>query len=258
MLVAFERAGPSRPTPLIDGSRLGRWHHQACRTRRPLCRSGLRGGSAILRSGRRVEALFERRPPEEVRIILTSTPGDRIPVTTHKRNIVISVADVLGDPGKLAISPQVLGCAGVSRVRCSAVSRSTIRRTAGSSGCRSETLYRSRATSSGSSFGLLFDAYWSGSPVLRTSAVLLWRPATAHQVEHPRQSAFSGRRRLAAISSSTLTEIAGSTPDGHADLKLTRPSFGAAFSVFGGRFVALLTVSPSCPPSRCLPPPRPC
>jgi hypothetical protein len=56
-----------------------------------------------------LDGLLVRRPPEEVRVILTSTPGDRIPMTTHKRNVVIGVADVVGAPGKLAISPQALG-----------------------------------------------------------------------------------------------------------------------------------------------------
>ena len=118
----------------------------------------------------RVEALFERRPPEEVRIILTSTPGDRAPVATLKRNIVISVADVLSAPGKLAISPQILGV----RVFPGQVQRRFPIDHSDDYGIvwlRNETL-TFRSDKQRQLLGLMFDAYWSGSPECRTAAVL--------------------------------------------------------------------------------------
>ena len=88
---------------------------------------------------RRVEGLFWSAGRRcEARVILTSTPGDRIPVVaSHKRNHVISVADVMWTKaaGKLAISPQAVCGHGCSRVKSSAVSRSTIRMTTALSGC---------------------------------------------------------------------------------------------------------------------------
>ncbi len=83
---------------------------------------------------RKVGALLERRPPGEVRVILTSTPGDRLPVAASKKDIIISVTDVAKAPGKLAISPQAVGARGPSRARRSIGSRSIILKIAGSFG----------------------------------------------------------------------------------------------------------------------------
>lgn len=108
MLVGFERAGPSRPTPLIDGVAwdIGTIRLKGAKSPVPVWFTRRLSDPAVLE---KVGALFERRPPEEVRVILTSTPGDRILMTANKRNIVISIADVASAPGKLAISPQTLG-----------------------------------------------------------------------------------------------------------------------------------------------------
>jgi hypothetical protein len=108
MLVAFDRAGPSRPTPLISDLvwDVGTIKFAGAKAPVPVWfarRLGDPGGWAEL------EALIGRKPPQEIRIILTSTPGERIPETAQKRNHIINVADVAGDPAKLAISPQVLG-----------------------------------------------------------------------------------------------------------------------------------------------------
>ena len=118
----------------------------------------------------KVEELIERRPPEENRIILTSTQGDHIPTTSQRRNHIISVADVTRSPGTLAISPQVLG----ARVFPGQVQRRFPIDHSEDCGLvwhRGETL----------TFGgdkqrqllqLLFSAYWVGAPVLRVAAVL--------------------------------------------------------------------------------------
>ena len=169
MLVAFERAGPSRPTPLIPDlvwdvgtikltdakSSVPVWFV------RRLADPGVWGNLA---------ALFERRPPDEVRVVLTSTSGERIPITANRRNVVVSVADVIGSPGKLAISPQALG----ARVFPGQVQRRFPIDHSEDCGIvwhRGETL----------TFGgdkqrkllqRLFAAYWAKSAVLRIAALL--------------------------------------------------------------------------------------
>ena len=169
MLVGFERAGPSRPPPLIDGFAwdIGTIRLKGAKSRVPVWFTRRLSDPAVWE---KVDALFERRPPEEVRVILTSTPGDRIPMTANKRNIVISIADVASAPGKLAISPQALG----ARVFPGQVQRKFPIDHSDDCGIvwhRDETL----------TFGgdkqrrflqFLFEAYWSKSQVLRLAAVL--------------------------------------------------------------------------------------
>jgi hypothetical protein len=117
-----------------------------------------------------LDGLLARMPPEEVRVILTSTPGDRIPVNSRKRNHMVNVADVVGDPRKLAISPRILGArvlpGQVQRrfpidhsEECGLVWHGGKTLTFG--GDKQRLLLQ-----------LLFAAYWAGSPVLRVAAVL--------------------------------------------------------------------------------------
>ena len=169
MLVAFDRAGPSRPTPLISDLvwDVGTIKFAGAKAPVPVWfarRRGDPGGWA------QFEALIGRKPPQEIRIILTSTPGERIPETTQKRNHIINVADVAGDPAKLAISPQVLGARvfpGQVQHRfpidhsedCGLVWHGD--QTLIFGGDKQRLLLQ-----------LLFAAYWSGSPVLRVAAVL--------------------------------------------------------------------------------------
>jgi hypothetical protein len=169
MLLAFERAGPSRPSPLIDGFvwDVGTIRLTGASSPVPVWFARRLSDPAVWT---RLDALLERRPPEEVRVILTSTPGDRIPITPNKRNVIVGVADVLGTPGKLAISPQSLG----ARVFPGQVQRRFPIDHSEECGLvwhRGETL----------TFGgdkqrrllqILFAAYWSKSPVLRIAAVL--------------------------------------------------------------------------------------
>lgn len=169
MLVAFERAGPSRPSPLIDGFvwDVGTIRLTGAKSPVPVWFARRLSDPAVWT---RLDALLERRPPDEVRVILTSTPGDRIPITPNKRNVIVGVADVLGTPGKLAISPQSLG----ARVFPGQVQRRFPIDHSEECGLvwhRGETL-----TFSGDKqrrlLQILFAAYWSKSPVLRIAAVL--------------------------------------------------------------------------------------
>lgn len=169
MLVAFERAGPSRPSPLIDGFvwDVGTIRLTGAKSPVPVWFARRLSDPAVWT---RLDALLERRPPEEVRVILTSTPGDRIPITPNKRNVIVGVADVLGTPGKLAISPQSLG----ARVFPGQAQRRFPIDHSEECGLvwhRGETL-----TFSGDKqrrlLQILFAAYWSKSPVLRIAAVL--------------------------------------------------------------------------------------
>lgn len=169
MLVAFERAGPSRPVPLIADVvwDVGTITLAGAKAPVPVWFARRLGDPAIWAQ---VEALIGRRPPQEIRIILTSTPGERIPETALKRNHLINVADVSGDPHKLALSPQMLG----ARVFPGQVQRRFPIDHSEDCGIvwhRGEAL-TFRSDKQRQLLGLLFDAYWSGSPECRTTAVL--------------------------------------------------------------------------------------
>ena len=169
MLVSFERQGASTPQPLIKDQLwdVGTIKLAAAKAPVPVWFARRLGYPAVCAT---VDGLFERRPPETVRIILTSTPADRVPITTHKRNILISVADVLNAPGKLAISQKILGARvfpGQLQHRfpidhseeCGLVWHRGKTFTFG--GDKQRLLLQ-----------LLFAAYWAGSTVLRVAAVL--------------------------------------------------------------------------------------
>ncbi len=169
MLVAFERAGPSRPTPLVSDLiwEVGIIKLAGAKSPVPIWFARRLGDPAVRA---KLEALIGRKPPQEIRIILTSTPCERIPQTAQKRNHIINVADVAGDPAKLAISPQVLG----ARVFPGQVQR---RFPIDHSDDYGIVWLRGETLTFGSDkqrqlLGLLFDAYWSGSPVCRTAVVL--------------------------------------------------------------------------------------
>ena len=169
MLVAFERAGPSRPTPLVSDLiwEVGTIKLAGAKAPVPVWFARRLGDPGVWAQ---LEALIGRKPPQEIRLVLTSTPGQRIPATTQKRNHIINVADVAGDPAKLAISPQVLG----ARVFPGQVQR---RFPIDHSDDYGIVWLRGETLTFGSDkqrqlLGLLFDAYWSGSPVCRTAVVL--------------------------------------------------------------------------------------
>lgn len=168
-LVAFERAGPSRPTPLIADLiwDVGTIKLAGAKAPVPVWFARRLSDPGVWAQ---LEALIARRAPQEIRIILTSTAGGYIPETSQKRNHIISVADVASDPTKLAISPQVLGARvfpGQAQRRfpidhsddCGLVWHGDKTRSFG--GDKQRLLLQ-----------ILFAAYWSGSPVLRVAAVL--------------------------------------------------------------------------------------
>ncbi len=189
MLVSFERQGVPVPQPLIKDQLwdIGTMKLAGAKALAPVWFARRLGDPAVWA---RVEALFERRPPEEVRIILTSTPGDCVPVTTRKRNIVISVADVLSAPGKLAISPQILG----ARVfPGQAQRRFPIDH---SEDCGIVWLKGEAIKFGGDKQRLLlqqlFDAYWAKSRGCRTAVVL--EEAGYEPKVNSLSKAFSGRK----------------------------------------------------------------
>lgn len=169
MLVAFERAGPSSPTLLHAGLIWDAGTIKLAGAKAPVSvwfarRLGDPGVWA------QFEALIGRKPPQEIRIVLTSTSGERVPETSQKRNHIINVADIAGDPAKLAISPQILA----ARVFPGKAQR---RVPIDHSDDYGIVWLRGEALTFGSDkqrqlLGLLFDAYWSGSPECRTAVVL--------------------------------------------------------------------------------------
>ena len=189
MLVAFERAGPSRPTPLIAELLwdVGTIKLTGAKAPVPVWFARRLGDPAVWAQH---DDLLGRRPPQKIRIILTSTPGERIPETAQKRNHIISVGDVVGDPRKLAISLQVL----VARVFPGQVQRRFPIDHSDDYGIvwlRNEIL-TFRSDKQRQLLGLLFDAYWSGSPVCRTAVVLFeagYKDGTNSLVK-----VFSGRK----------------------------------------------------------------
>jgi hypothetical protein len=169
MLVAFERAGPSRPTPLIADLIWDVGTIKLAGAKAPVPVWFARRLSDP-RVWAQLETLIALKPPHEIRIILTSTPGGRIPETSQKRNHIISIADVAGDPAELAISPQILGARvfpGQSQRRFPIDHSDDY----GIVWLRGETLTFG-SDKQRQLLGLLFDAYWSGSPECRTAAVL--------------------------------------------------------------------------------------
>ena len=108
MLVGFERVSPARPVSLINGVAwdIGSIRLMAANSPVPVWFARRLGDPEVWSS---LDVLFERRPPDEARVVLTSTRGDRIPNTANRRNVVVSVSDVVESAGKLAISPHALG-----------------------------------------------------------------------------------------------------------------------------------------------------
>jgi hypothetical protein len=169
MLVGFDRTASEHPIPLIDGIAwdIGTVRLAGAKSPVPVWFARRLSDPAVWQG---LDALFARRPPDEIRLVLTSTPGDRIPVTTNRRNVVVSLADVVGSAGNLAISPQAL----VARVFPGQVQRRFPIDHSDDCGIvwhRGETL----------TFGgdkqrlllqLLFAAYGAKSPVLRVAYVL--------------------------------------------------------------------------------------
>lgn len=117
----------------------------------------------------KVSDVMRRRPPEEVRVTLTSTCGELL-LEPGRRDIVVAVSDVLAVPGGLAISPKMLG----ARVFPGQAQR---RYPIDHSENYGVVWLRDEIMEFGGDkhrafLGILFDAYWAGKPVLRSADVL--------------------------------------------------------------------------------------
>ena len=169
MLMPFERQGPSAPQPLIKDQLwdLGTIKLASAKAPVPIWFARRLGDPS---TWSQMVGLIERRPVAEKRIILTSTRGDRILPAPNTRHVIVSVADVLNDQGKLAIAPQVLG----ARMYPEEVQRRfpiDHSEDCGIVWLKGETL-TFRGDKQRLLLKQLFDEYWSGSPVCRTSAIL--------------------------------------------------------------------------------------
>ena len=169
MLVGFERAAPARPISLVDGVAwdIGTIRLAGTKSPVPVWFARRLSDPAVWQN---IDALLMRRPSDEARVILTSTPGDRLPVASSKRDIVISVTDVASAPGKLVISPKALG----ARVFPGQVQRRFPIDHSEDCGIvwhRGETL-TFRGDKQRRFLEILFSAYWSKSQVLRLATVL--------------------------------------------------------------------------------------
>ncbi len=188
MLVAFERAGPSRPTPLIPDLvwEVGTIKLTGAKAAVPIWFARRLADPGVWTQ---LEALTARRPPQEIRIILTSTPGERIPETTQKRNHVINVADVAGDLAKLAISPQALA----ARVFPGQAQRRFPIDHSEDYGVVyvHDEEFKFRGLQHRDLLAILFEAYWSGRPVRRTITAL--SDAGFSEKTNSLSKAFSGR-----------------------------------------------------------------
>lgn len=168
MLVQFDRAG-SPPQELIDGHLIDLGVIRMAGTENPVPVWFARclGSNDI---SQKVFALMERRPSAGLRVIFTSTSGDRIPVSPNKRDVIVAVSDVFAGPGSLAISPQILS----ARLFPGQVQRREPIDHSHDYGIvwlRGKPI-RFRGDRQRQALRQLFDAYWRGSPRLRTAVVL--------------------------------------------------------------------------------------
>lgn len=188
ILVKFDRTAPARPDPQIDGVAwdIGTIRLKGAKSPVPVWFVRRLSDSAVWD---RVAALLERRPPDQLRVILTSTPGDRIPITANKANVVISIADVASAPGKLAISPQAVG----RRVFPGQAQRRFPIDHSDDYGVVyvHEEEFKFRGLRHRDFLAILFDAYWSGRPVCRTITAL--SDAGFSEKTNSLSKAFSGR-----------------------------------------------------------------
>jgi len=168
MLMQFDRAGSSQPRALIEGLLLDVGVIRLTGASAPVPVWFARRLSDPL-VWQKVSDLMRRRPVDEVRVILTSTPGDLLP-ETGRRDVVVSISDVLTTPGSLAISPRILG----ARVFPGQAQR---RYPIDHSENYGVVWLRDDKMEFGGDkqrafLEILFDAYWSRKPVLRSADVL--------------------------------------------------------------------------------------
>ncbi len=188
MLVNFDRTAPERPVPLIDGIAwdIGTLRLKGAKSPVPVWFARRLIDPAVWDS---VAALLERRPPDQVRVILTSTPGHCIPITIPKPNVVISIADVASASGKLALSPQAVG----KRVFPGQAQRRFPIDHSEDYGVVyvHDEEFKFRGLRHRDFLAILFEAYWSGRPARRTITAL--SDAGFSEKTNCLSKAFSGR-----------------------------------------------------------------
>jgi hypothetical protein len=188
MLVGFERAAPARPVSLIDGVAwdIGTIRLRGAKSPVPVWFARRLSDPAVWE---RVAGLLERRPPEEARVVLTSTRGDRIPSAVPKPNVIVSMDDVASAPGKLALSPHGVG----KRVFPGQAQRRFPIDHSEDYGVVyvDDEEFKFRGLLHRELLAILFDAYWSGRPVCRTIPTLI--EAGFSEKTNSLSKAFSGR-----------------------------------------------------------------
>lgn len=169
MLVKFDRAGSPPPKTLVEGHLLdlGMIRLAGAEKPVPVWFARCLGTPGVWQ---KVAAFMERRPSVGPRIILTSTRGERIPPSPNRRDVIVAVSDVLAGQGSLAISPEILSV----RVFPGQVQRREP--IDHSENCGVVWLRGERLEFGGDKqrafLEILFDAYWAGKRVRRTSEVL--------------------------------------------------------------------------------------
>ncbi|WP_420397242.1 hypothetical protein [Nioella sp.] len=188
MLVGFERVAPERPVSLIDGIAwdIGNIRLAGAKSPVPVWFARRLSDPVIWD---KFCTLADNRSPDAVRVILTSTSGGRIPKIANKRNIVISATDVASAPGKLAISPSAVAM----RVFPGQAQRRFPIDHSDDYGVVYvyEQEIKFRGLLHRDFLALLFNAYWSGSPVCRTIPTLI--EAGFSEKTNSLSKAFSGR-----------------------------------------------------------------
>lgn len=188
MLMPFERQGSEGLTTLIADHL---WDAGAIRV--PGARApvpvwfGRRLGDPQIWA--QVASLAERRPATEMRVLITSTRGDRLPMAPDRRHVLVAAADVLEAPNRLAISPQMLA----TRVFPHQVQRRYPIDHSNDYGIvwlRDET-FKFRGDKHRKLLEQLFEAYWAGKPILRVTLVL--SEAGFSDSTNSLSKAFSGR-----------------------------------------------------------------
>jgi len=188
MLVGFERVAPARPVSLINGVAwdIGFIRLKGANSPVPVWFARRLSAPVIWD---RFCSFADSRPPDAVRVILTSTSGGRIPKIANKRNIVISVTDVASASGKLAVSPSAVAM----RVFPGQAQRRFPIDHSDDYGIVYvyEQEIKFRGLLHRDFLALLFDAYWSGRPVCRTIPTLI--EAGFSEKTNSLSKAFSGR-----------------------------------------------------------------
>jgi hypothetical protein len=169
MLVQFDRAGSPPPKTLVEGHLLDLGVIKLAGSEKPVPVWFARclGNPDVWQ---KVSGFMERRPPVGMRVILTSTRGERIPASLNRRDVIVAVSDVFAGPGSLAISPEMLN----ARVFPGQVRH---REPIDHSENYGVVWLRGKPISFGGdrqreALRQLFTAFWNGTPRLRTAVVL--------------------------------------------------------------------------------------